>query len=184
MDIIKSSIINYFTKRRELQDEEIKFLAKVFEVKEYRKKDFIIQKGEVCDYIYFIEKGIIKTFFIDDHNKEAINGIAIENNFCTSVASFISQFPSSENLQALEETKLLAISYHNFKKLVETYPVYKDIYIKILEDYLKFMTWRMESVMLMDSKSRYNTLMNFYPKLFLRVSNYDMAMYLGMSPET
>ena len=46
------------------------------------------------------------------------------------------------------------------------------------------MTWRMESVMLMDSKSRYNTLMNFYPKLFLRVSNYDMAMYLGMSPET
>ena len=84
----------------------------------------------------------------------------------------------------MEETILIGISHENFKILIEKYPNYKNIYIKILEDYLSFMTWRIESVMIMDSLERYKTLMRIFPKLFLRVSNKDMAAYLGMSAET
>lgn len=180
----QSPIINYFRKRKTLCADEIIFLNQVFEQKLYKQDEIVLKKGDICNHIFFIEKGILKTYFINNFGKEAINGIAIENNFCTSISSFINQTPSSENIKALEETKLIYINFRNFKLLIEKFPVYKEIYINILEDYLTFTTWRLESVMLMDAKERYNTLMKVFPKLFLKISNKDMAEYMGMSPET
>ena len=184
MNIENSALLKYFTKRRTLNDKEILFLREVFEVKYYKTKDVVLKKGEICKFIYFIEKGILKTCFTDEEQKEFINGIAIENNFCTSVASFVNQVPSTEEIVVLEDVHLLAISFNNFKRLTEEYPIYKEIYIKILEDYLTFMTWRIESVSLMSAQEKYKTLMLIFPKLFLRVSNHEMAKYLAMSPET
>lgn len=179
-----SSIVNYFSKRKPITDDEIYFLDSVFIEKKYFKNEIVVKKNQICNDIFFIDIGVLKTYFIDENNKEAINGIAIDNNFCTSVSSFVNQTPSSEIIKALEDTILITISFSDFKELINRYPVYKDIYVKILEDYLTFMTWRIESVMLMDSVERYKTLMKIFPKLFLRVSNHDIAKYLGMSPET
>lgn len=179
-----NSLIQYFNKRLELSTEEINYLDEVFEKKYYSKSEILLNKSEYCKYIYFIEKGCLKTYFINDDEDEAINGIAIDNNFCTSVSSFINQSPSSEIIEAIENTFLMRISFENFQKLVLKFPKFKDIYIKILEDYLTFMTWRIESVMLMNSKERYETLMKIYPKLFLRIPSKILAKYLGMSQET
>lgn len=182
--LTQSPIINYFRKRKTLCEDEIIFLNQVFEQKLYKQDEIVLKKGDICNHIFFIEKGTLKTYFANNLGKEAINGIAIENNFCSSISSFINQTPSSENIKALEETRLIYINFRNFKLLIEKFPVYKEIYIKILEDYLTFTTWRLESVMLMDAKERYNTLMKVFPKLFLKISNKDMAEYMGMSPET
>lgn len=183
MEMSQSSILSFFNKRKTLCEEERLFINEIFEEKIFEEDEIVLKKGNICNHIYFIESGVLKTFFEDD-DKETINGIAIENNFCTSVASFINQVPSSESIKAMEKTKLIYINFRNFKLLIERYPVYKDLYIKIIEDYLTFMTWRLESVLSMDSKERYDSLMNAFPKLFLRIRNKDMAAYLGISPET
>ena len=183
MEISQSSILSFFNKRKTLCEEERLFINEIFEEKIFEEDEVVLKKGNICNYIYYIESGVLKTYFEDD-DKETINGIAIENNFCTSVASFINQSPSSESIKAMEKTKLIYINFRNFKILIERYPVYKDLYIKIIEDYLTFMTWRLESVMLMDSKERYDSLIKVFPKLFLRIRNKDMAAYLGISPET
>lgn len=183
MEIQQSSILSFFNKRKTLCEEERLFINDIFEEKIFEEDEIVLKKGNICNHIFFIESGFLKTYFEDD-DKETINGIAIENNFCTSVASFINQVPSSENIKAMEKTKLIYINFRNFKLLIERYPVYKDLYIKIVEDYLTFMTWRLESVMLMDAKERYDSLMKVFPKLFLRIRNKDLAAYLGISPET
>ncbi len=184
MEINNSPIISFFNKRKVLGEEERLFLNEVFEEKELGANETVLEKGGICKYIYFIETGALKTCFLDSNGKEVINGIAIENNFCTSVASFINQSPSTEFIKTIEKTRLIYINFRNFKRLMETYPVYRDIYIKILEDYVSFMTWRLESVLMMTAKERYDSLMKIYPKLFLRISNKEMAEYLGMSAET
>ena len=183
MEIQQSSILSFFNKRKTLCEEERLFINDIFEEKIFEEDEIVLKKGNICNHIFFIESGVLKTYFEDD-DKETINGIAIENNFCTSVASFINQVASSENIKAMEKTKLIYINFRNFKLLIERYPVYKDLYIKIVEDYLTFMTWRLESVMLMDAKERYDSLMKVFPKLFLRIRNKDLAAYLGISPET
>ena len=183
MEIQQSSLLSFFNKRKTLCEEERLFINDIFEEKIFEEDEIVLKKGNICNYIFFIESGVLKTYFEDD-DKETINGIAIENNFCTSVASFINQVPSSENIKAMEKTKLIYINFRNFKLLIERYPVYEDLYIKIVEDYLTFMTWRLESVMLMDAKERYDSLMKVFPKLFLRIRNKDLAAYLGISPKT
>jgi CRP-like cAMP-binding protein len=184
MSIEKSSIIGYVRKRTTLSEEEIAFLKQILEEKICEENEIILKKDEICNYIYFIEKGVLKTYFTDDSGREAINGIAIENNFCTSIASFVNQVPSQESIKALKKTHLIYINFRNFKLLIQRHPVYENIYIKILEDYLTFLTWRIESAMLSDAKQRYDTLMKIFPKLFQKVSNKDIAEYLGITPET
>lgn len=152
--------------------------------KTYCNKEIILQKGEVCKYLYFVEKGILKTSFVNEDGKEFINGIAIENNFCTSVSSWSSQIPSAEEIVALEDCDIYAISIENFNLLLQKFPIYKEVYIQILHDYLTFMTWRIESVSLLDAKQKYKSLMRIYPKLFLRLHNKVLAQYLGISQET
>ncbi len=184
MDTDNLSIINYLNKRKLLSEDERKLIGEIFKEKYCAEGEIILNKGDICGNIYFIESGALKTYFCDDECREIINGIAIENNFCTSVASFINQHPSREFIKAIEKTKLIYINFRNFKQLIEMHPAYQQIYIKIIEDYLSFMTWRMESLVMMNSKKRYDTLMKIYPKLFLRIRNKDMAEYLGMTPET
>ena len=184
MGIYKSSIIAYFNKRKRLSENEISSLNTLFEQKTFLKGEIILQKGEICNQIYYIEKGILKTYFINNEDKEAINGIAIENNFCTSISSFIHQKPSHETIMALQTSLVYSINYSNFKLLIEKFPVYKELYISILEDYLHFMTWRLESVMVLDAKQRYHTFMKMYPKLFHKISNKELAEYIAISPET
>ena len=85
---------------------------------------------------------------------------------------------------ALEDCEIYAISIENFNLLLQKFPVYKEVYIRILHDYLTFMTWRIESVSLLDAKQKYKSLMRIYPKLFLRLPNKVLAQYLGISQET
>ena len=64
MGIYKSSIIAYFNKRKKLSENEISSLNTLFEQKTFLKGEIILQKGEICNHIYYIEKGILKTYFI------------------------------------------------------------------------------------------------------------------------
>ena len=130
MEVENLSIVNYLNKRRLLSKEERLLLNEIFKEKDYAEGELVVKKGEICGCIYFVEKGALKTYFCNEENKEIINGIAIENNFCTSVASFINQAPSTENIEALEDTKLIYINFRNFKLLVERHPVYQQIYVK------------------------------------------------------
>ena len=103
MEINQSPIISFFNKRKILSEEERRFLNDVFEEKEVDGNETVLEKGAICNHIYFIESGALKTCFLDHYSKEMINGIAIENNFCTSVASFINQTPSTEFIKAIEK---------------------------------------------------------------------------------
>lgn len=68
----------YFLKRKNLHANEVQFLKELFVRKQYSNKEIVLRKGEVCKYLYFVEKGILKTTFFNDDGKEFINGIAIE----------------------------------------------------------------------------------------------------------
>ena len=81
------SFQRYFLKRKNLSENEIHFLKDLFERKTYTDKEVVLRKGEICKNLYYVERGILKTSFLNEDGKEFINGIAIENNFCTSVAS-------------------------------------------------------------------------------------------------
>jgi CRP-like cAMP-binding protein len=162
-------------------------LAKIvhcFKVRQILKNEILLNDNETCRQVYFINSGSVRAYFIDDEGNEATRYIAFENNFITTLNSFITQTTSSEFLQATETGEVLTISYKDFRELLSTVPIWKDLYIKQLEIAYTTNTWRLESFIKMDARQRYDYLFETNPKVIQRLSNKIVANYLGITQES
>ena len=149
------------------------------------KKNFILlRSGEVSRHAYFICKGCLRSFFTDKKGEEKTRYIAFENKFVSAFASFITQEPSAECVQALEDSELLSIRQSDFYKLVETHSVFAKLYRQSLEQSQVFATWRIETMISMTAKERYEDLLNRMPQVVLRLSNKLVASFLGITQES
>jgi len=155
-----------------------------FKTVKVRKNHVLLSAGEVCRYAYFICKGCMRTYFIDAKGGEKTRYVAFENNFVTAFASFITQAPSAQYVQALEDAELIRISHTDFYKLVDSNPVFAKLYRDSLEQSLVFSTWRIESMISMTAKERYEDLLERMPQVVLRLSNKHVASFLGITQES
>jgi CRP-like cAMP-binding protein len=163
---------------------DIEKITACFKYKQFEKNEVLLRQDEVCRHVYFINKGSIKAYFIDQNGEEAIRYIAFEDNFITILNSFITQTPSNEFLQTTEKGDLLFIAYQDFRQLLYAIPAWKDLYIKQLEIAYITNTWRLESFIKMDAKQRYDFLLETNPKIIQRLSNKIVANYLGITQES
>ncbi|MFN8863740.1 MAG: Crp/Fnr family transcriptional regulator [Flavobacteriales bacterium] len=174
----------YFASNFQTTTTEIEQVVSAFKEKSVKKNETLISKGDICRYAFFVCKGSVRAYFIDDDGQEATRYIALENQFITTVHSFISQTPTNEFIQATEKAELLQISYADFKKLVEETALTKDLYNKQLE--IAYITnhWRVESFLKMSAKQRYDFLLQTNPAIIQRLSNKIVASYLGITQES
>ncbi|TAG59742.1 MAG: Crp/Fnr family transcriptional regulator [Cytophagales bacterium] len=168
---------------RATQDDLGKILS-CFKVRQIAKNEILLNDTETCRHIYFINSGSVRAYFIDEEGNEATRYIAFENNFITTLNSFITQTTSTEFLQATENGEVMAISYQDFRQLLSILPIWKDLYIKQLEIAYTTNTWRLESFIKMDAKQRYDYLFETNPKVIQRLSNKIVANYLGITQES
>jgi len=110
--------------------------------------------------------------------------MAFENTFLTSIVSFISREPSTEYIQAVEDSELLVITYDKFVHLRNTIPEWDKMYIHILEYGLTVITSKLSSLITQNATERYLSLLKNNPELVQRLSNSNLAAYLNISPET
>jgi CRP-like cAMP-binding protein len=159
-------------------------LSSKFKRVNVRKNSMLLASGEVCQYAYFIRKGCLRTYFINEKGEEKTRYIAFENKFVSAFASFITQAPSAECVQALEDSELLRISQTDFYLLVDTDPVFAQLYRQSLEQAQVFATWRIETMISMAAKERYEDLLAQMPQVVLRLTNKHVASFLGITQES
>lgn len=163
---------------------EERLLSSKFKRINVKKNSLLLTFGQVCQYAYFICNGCLRTYFINEKGEEKTRYIAFENKFVSAFASFITQAPSAEYVQALEECVLLRISQVDFYKLVDTDPVFALLYRQSLEQAQVFATWRIETMINMTAKGRYENLLERMPQVILRLSNKHVASFLGITQES
>jgi len=122
----------YFANNFQTTTTEIEQVVSAFKEKSVKKNETLISKGDTCRYTYFVCKGSVRAYFIDDDGQEATRCIALENQFITTIHSFISQTPTNEFIEATEQAELLQISYNDFKKIIEETTLARDLYNKQL----------------------------------------------------
>jgi CRP-like cAMP-binding protein len=159
-------------------------LSANFEPVQARKNELLLSSGEVSKYAYFICRGCLRTYFLNELGEEKTRYIAFENKFVSAFASFITQGPSTECVQALEDSELLRIRQVDFFKLVDTDPVFARLYRQSLEQSQVFATWRIETMISMTAKERYENLLERMPQVILRLSNKHVASFLGITQES
>jgi CRP-like cAMP-binding protein len=174
----------YFSHNFETTTTEIEQVVSAFKEKIVKKNEILISKGDICRYAYFVCKGSVRAYFIDDDGQEATRYIATENQFITTIHAFISKTPTNEFIEATEQAELLQISYNDFKKIIEETTLARDLYNKQLEVAYSTNHWRLESFLKMSAKQRYDFLLQTNPAFIQRLSNKIVASYLGITQES
>lgn len=163
---------------------EVSEVIKNFRHKKAAKDDVLVENGEVCRYFFFIIKGCLKAYFIDSSGQETIRYVAFENQFISTIHSFIEQVPANEYISAVEPSELLAISYTDFKYALSRSSLFKGFYIKLLERTYMNNHWRIETFLRLDAKKRYEYLLKNNKQLVQRLSNKNLSSFLGITQES
>ena len=108
----------------------------------------------------------------------------LDNYIGTTLSSFISQKPSFESIQALEDTDLLTINHQDFYRLIKEIDNWKNFYVKILELAYSYQNRKIESLVTLTAKQRYDQLLNETPVFLQRLSNKVLASFLDIREET
>lgn len=167
-----------------ITEEQMEFVLQHFKPSFHKKNEVLVNIGEVNQYMNFIEKGCVRMFYMRDDGLELTRNISFENQFATGLNSFISQQPSDEALQIMEDTTLFRISRKDFYYLLNMIGSWEKFFRKYLEyAYLNNLGIYQRGIM-KDAAERYSELLAKNPDVVRRLPNKIIASYLNMSPET
>lgn len=154
-----------------------------FSKKSYKKDEYLINQGDICRYKFFIGSGLVKSFNIDEDGQEQIHQFGIESWFVTNLESFVQKTPSKIFIQAMEDTKVLAINKKKLEHLYNSIPKLNKLFRLITENMLIAIQRRAEIYSRKSSKERYEHFINNFPNFAQRVPLKMIASYLDITPE-
>src|SRR5919205_3444355 len=152
-----------------LTDEEMEVCKTLFIPKKLRKKQYLLQQEDVCKYTAFVEKGVLRSYTIDDKGVEHIIQFALEGWWIADLYSFLTGEPSSYNIDALEDAELLLINKTGQETLLQKVPSFER-YLRILtQNSLVAMQRRLVGSLSQSAEEKYIKLINTYPDIVQRV---------------
>ncbi|MEY4933839.1 MAG: hypothetical protein RIS64_198 [Bacteroidota bacterium] len=178
------SFKTYLESHIKLTEKEWQIIKSKLYIDRCDKGEILLQANQVCQYAYFLIEGCMRSFYLQSNGNEATRLILCEGDTMSALASFISQRPSEEALQAVETCKYLRISRKDFYELLKLVPGWETYFRMRLESAQLLSTWRMESLLSMNAKQRYTHLLQTRPEMIQRLPNHIIASYLGITQES
>jgi len=176
-------LIEYFNRHLPLDEEEQSVVKNVFKERKIKKRQFILQEGDVSKYNTFVLEGCFKMYMIDNNGKEHNLQFAIENWWIGDIGSFLSENPSKLYIEALENSTILQIKKEDQLKLFVDFPKFNQIFREFTEKALVSTQQRVLQNISSTAEERYLDFLDRYPYFFNRISNVQIASYLGVTPE-
>ena len=155
-----------------------------FVPKKIRKRQYVLQEGDVCNRSTFIEKGALYSYTIDDKGTQHVIQFAFEGWWIGDLYSFLTSEPSKMNIEALEDSDVLTIDRQDHFKLLSEVPKYESYYRILFQDAYVALQRRVSSTIGLTAEEKYQRLINQYHAFINRVPLHLIASYLGVSPET
>jgi CRP-like cAMP-binding protein len=164
--------------------EEQELIKTYLTPKKIRKKQYLLQEGDVCKIIAFVEKGSLRAYSIGEKGAEHIIQFALEGWTISDLYSFMTGEPATYNIDALEDSELVLISRSAQEELLKKLPKY-DSYMRIqLTGAYLAMQKRLTSIISLSLEERYSNFTSTYPNIVQRVPQHMIASYMGLTPET
>lgn len=174
---------NIITEKLNLFEAHYARLLALSEIKTFSKKEILLPEGKVCTFIGFVEEGVLRSYR-EKEGEEFIGDFYVQGSFITSYRSFLNAEPSVGVIQSLTDSRVLLLSRTNYDLLLnESSDWYK--WGKYIADTLFIKKCIKETSLLMDSAlERYRLLLKTYPQIEQHVTQYHIASYLGIKPES
>jgi len=167
-----------------LNDAEKEICRSLFSPKKLRKRQYILQQEDICKNLVFVEKGMLRSYSMDEKGNEHILQFAPEGWWISDIYSFLTGEPSVYNIDALEDSELLLISNSALEQLYEQVPKFERYFRILTQANMIAMQRRLTSTLSSTTEEKYLRLLSAYPDLISRVPQHMIASYLGLTPET
>jgi CRP/FNR family transcriptional regulator, anaerobic regulatory protein len=176
-------LLNYFDRLILLNKEEKGFVAEKFHPRLFRKRQYVLQEGDVCTQFYFVVRGCLRMYKIDEKGNTHILQFAAENYWINDLGSFHDVKPSTLNIDALEDTVVLQVSRNDLISLYINAPKFDRIFRVLLENSFVRLQERLLQNISSSAEERYQSFLEVYPHLTNRLSQVQIASFLGITPE-
>ncbi len=177
---IKAALARHIT----LTELEFEHFINQFTERKIKKRQYLLQQGDVARHLYFVKTGCLRSFETDKAGKEHIIQFSIENWWVSDMVSNLTQTPSQLNIECLENCELLQIDYKKLENLYLDIPKLDRYFRIIVQNALIVSQQRLLSVMSKSALERYLEFADRYPQFMQRLPNHHIASYLGITPES
>ncbi|MCJ8152742.1 Crp/Fnr family transcriptional regulator [Chryseobacterium sp. SSA4.19] len=174
----------YFKTRTEIDDKTLSYISSYFKYKKTKRNEFLLKEGEICKHYYFVNKGCIRLFSVNNKEEEGTKYFYFEDTFGTALPSLINQKASFEFMQTIEPSELLVINRDDYFNLVETVPQFGFVYRQILELAFIKSQERIYCFQGLEAIEKVRWVLTNQARWLTRLSNKMIASYLGLTPQT
>jgi len=178
-----SNFINHIRKYVEIDGASISLLNQYITPLKLKRKEFLLKEGQICRSIYFVEKGCLRMYFIDNKLNEQITQFALEHWWMTDHFSFIDCKPSPYFIQTVEKSEILEISASSFETMLLKLPQMERYFRIIMQRAVAASQLRNKYSYEMSKEEFYQHFSTSFPEFVQRVPQYMIASYLGLTPQ-
>ena len=173
-----------FNEKVLLTQEEKELIKNYLTVKKIRKRQYLLQDGDVCKSVAFVEKGALRLYHVSEDGTEHIVRFGLEGQFITDLYSFLTTEPSVYNIDAIEDSELVIITKSASDELRKLSSKYQEYIFQLTSEAYIQLQRRLTSIISLTLEERYKDLTAKYPDIIQRVPQHMIASYMGLTPET
>ena len=174
----------YLRDRLSITDEQASEAVSCLKTKTIKKGEILLNAGDLKSESYFINSGLLRYFSIDEKGKEHIIQFAPENWMLSDRDTFVFNEPSVFYIEAIEDTEVVVVKKDFFSAIQNIVPEILQLNILMLHNSIRFMQKRINMLLSATAEERYLDFIKLYPNLTLRVPQWMIASYLGVTPES
>jgi CRP-like cAMP-binding protein len=178
-DLILSNIEKHIS----LNEDEKGHFRRLVKEEHFSKNDFILLQGEPCNYIYFVNSGIMRAFYLNSEGKESTIMFAVKDWWITDMYCFLNELPAMVSIQAVENCIVLKLSKKDLDALYIDIPKFNQLFRILMQNSYCREQLRTIQNLSLPAKERYNQFLKKYPQIASKVTLKQIASYLGITPE-
>jgi CRP-like cAMP-binding protein len=167
-----------------VSEEEFAYFKTLFVLKKLRKRQYFLQEGDVCKYQAFVKQGLLRSYTVGEKGNERILQFASEGWWIADLSSYLTNEPSSLNIDALEDAELLLLTKPSWEEAMKKLPALEHYFRIIIQNHLVSTQKRLLQSLSETAEEKYNRFLATYPDCVQRVPQHMVASYVGVTPET
>lgn len=179
-DRILKNISRFIT----LAPEEKEYFTSLLKVKKLKKKQYLLQEGDIARHEYFVNKGCLRTYTIDEKGQEHVIQFAIEDWWIGDMYSFLTQTPAKYTIDALEDSEVFCLEKNALEELYVKIPKFEKFFRHLLQNAFISLQERVIGNLSQPADERYCTFITKYSDMEKRLPLKQIASYLGITPES
>ena len=177
-------LLTYVSRHISLTAEETAFFTSLLKTRLLRKRQYLLQAGDVSRNEYFVNSGCLRSYSIDDKGMEHVVQFAIEDWWINDMYSFLTQTPATLFLEAMEDTEVIMLDRAAYEELMHKVPKFERMFRIILQNAFIAQQRRIIENMSLPAHERYLLFQQRYPQFEQRLPQHQVASYLGITPES